>query len=243
MRKLLLMFDDSVLKEVPIGESEIRIGRSPDSSIVIDNPAVSHYHARVFQDGGRLTIEDLGSLNGTFVNGQRARTVGLKVGDAILIGKHTILVDGPREVVPALADVAGVKKAPPKINETVMLDTKARREFLQQVAAAGESTQVSPDRLRVATVVVHHGKTDQREYVLTDRLTVIGKSPMATIKLTGWFSPKAAAQINRRNQDYYIGAADRVPRINGNRIVRPTKLSSGDIIEVSGIRLEFLYRD
>ncbi len=75
------------------------------------------------------------------MNGHRARTVGLKPGDAILIGKHTILVDEPREVVPALADLAGVKKAPPKINETVRLDTKARREFLQQVAAAGESTQ------------------------------------------------------------------------------------------------------
>jgi len=67
---------------------------------------------------------------------------------------------------------------------------------------------------------------------------------MATVKLKGWFAPKAAAQINRRDdQSYYIGAADKVPSVNGQPIATPTKLSSGDVIEVAGIELEFVYRD
>ena len=50
MPKLTLKFEHSVLKEVPIGSSEVSIGRSPDNGLVIDNPSVSNYHARVFNE-------------------------------------------------------------------------------------------------------------------------------------------------------------------------------------------------
>jgi pSer/pThr/pTyr-binding forkhead associated (FHA) protein len=244
MSKLVLKFDNSVLKEVSVGTSEVSIGRSPENGLVIDNPAVSHYHARVFQEEGRLMLEDFGSLNGTFVNGQRVKMVTLKPGDSVMVGKHTIVVSESTEPR-GLTTWSGDARPPaPKINETVMLDTKARRDFLQQVAAGGESSQMAPTRVKVATLIVRNGKTDRKEYSLTDKLTVVGKSGMATVKLKGWFAPKAAAQINRReDNDYYIGAADKVPSVNGVPIVHPTKLASGDVIAVAGIELEFVYRD
>jgi len=211
---------------------------------VIDNPAVSHYHARVFNEEGRLMLEDFGSMNGTFVNGQRVKMVTLKPGDSVGIGKHTIVVSESRELDGFASGNGGARPAAPKINETVMLDTKERREFLQKVAAVGESSQVAPSRLKVPTLIVRKGRTNQREYALNDKLTVVGKSGMATVKLKGWFAPKAAAQITRRDdQTYYIGAADKVPSVNGQPITHPTILSSGDIITVAGIELEFVYRD
>jgi pSer/pThr/pTyr-binding forkhead associated (FHA) protein len=244
MSKLVLKFENAVLQEVAVGQKEVSIGRSPDNGIVIDNPAVSHYHARVFNEEGRLMLEDFGSLNGTFVNGQRIKIVGLKPGDSVMIGKHTIVVTDSADVRARTLDNGAAKPAAPKISETVMLDTKERREFLQKVAAGGESAQVSPARLKVPTLVVKKGRTDLTEYVLTDKLTVIGKSELATVKMKGWFAPKAAAQINRREDNvYYIGAADKVPSVNGHPIGHPTKLSSGDLIEVAGIELEFVYRD
>jgi predicted component of type VI protein secretion system len=244
MPKLTLKFGNSLLTEVAVGVKEVSIGRSPDNVMVIDNPAVSHYHARVFNEEGRLMLEDFGSLNGTFVNGQRVKMVSLKPGDSVAIGKHTIIVSESKELDGFAPSYGGPKPTAPKINETVMLDTKERREFLQKAAAVGESAQVAPARLKLATLVVQSGKTNQKEYLLTDKLTVVGKSGMATVKLKGWFAPKAAAQINRReDNDYYVGAADKVPSVNGNPITHPTKLASGDIIEVAGIRLEFVYRD
>src|SRR5579863_8094973 len=244
MPKLVLKFENSVLKEVPVGSKEVSIGRSPENGVVIDNPAVSHSHARVFNEEGRLMLEDFGSMNGTFVNGQRVKMVALKPGDSVTIGKHTIIISESRDMDPFFTGNGGSAKPAPKINETVMLDTKERRDFLQKVAAVGESAQVAPSRLKVPTLVVRKGKTDQREYTLNDKLTVVGKSGMATVKLKGWFAPKAAAQINRReDQSYYIGGADKIPSVNGQPITRPTKLSSGDIIEVAGIQLEFVYRD
>ena len=244
MPKLVLKFENSVLKEVPVGTNEVSIGRSPENGIMIDNPAVSHFHARVFNEDGRLMLEDFGSLNGTFVNGQRVKMVMLKAGDSVGIGKHTIVISESRDLDGFAIGNGKPAPAAPKLNETVMLDTKERREFLQKVAAVGESAQVSPARLKVPTLVVRSGRADQREYMLNDKLTVIGKSAMATVKLKGWFAPKAAAQINRReDQSYYIGAADKVPRVNGTPIAQPTQLSSGDVIEVAGIQLEFVYRD
>jgi pSer/pThr/pTyr-binding forkhead associated (FHA) protein len=243
MSKLTLKFENAILKEVAVGSREVSIGRSPDNALVIDNPAVSHYHARVFNEEGRTMLEDFGSMNGTFVNGQRVKMVTLQPGDSVAIGKHTILVSNSSEDEYVPVGVA-TKAAAPKVNETVMLDTKERREFLQKVAAVGESAQVAPKRLKIATLIVLKGKTDHREYTLSGKLTVIGKSSLATVKMKGWFVPKAAAQINRRDdQSYYIGAADKVPSVNGKPITQPLKLTSGDIIEVSGILLEFVYRD
>jgi pSer/pThr/pTyr-binding forkhead associated (FHA) protein len=244
MSKLVLKFENAVLREVAVGEKEVSIGRSPDNGIVIDNPAVSHYHARVFNEEGRLMLEDFGSLNGTFVNGQRIKMIGLKPGDSVMIGKHTIVVTDSPDFRARAVDNGGSRRAAPRINETVMLDTKERREFLQKVAAVGESAQVAPARLKVPTLIVKKGKTDQSEYTLTDKLTVIGKSTMATVKLKGWFAPKAAAQINRRGDNaYYIGAADKVPSVNGQPIAHPMKLAPGDVVEVAGVELEFVYRD
>jgi FHA domain-containing protein len=244
MSKLVLKFENSVLQEVAVGVKEVSIGRSPDNGLVIDNPAVSHYHARVFNEEGRLMLEDFGSMNGTFVNGQRVKMVTLKPGDSVGIGKHTIVVTDSRDVRASSLDFKQTRPPAPKIKETMMLDTKERRDFLHQVAAVGESAQVAPARLRIATLLVLRGRTDQREYTLNDKLTVIGKSAMATVKLRGWFAPKAAAQINRRDDNfYYIGGADKIPSVNGYPVLRPTKLSSGDIIEVSGLQLEFVYRD
>jgi len=244
MPKLVLKFENSILQEAVVGAKEVSIGRSPDNIIVIDNPAVSHYHARVFTEEGRLMLEDFGSLNGTFVNGQRVKMVTLKAGDSIAIGKHTIVVMESREDEGFGTAGQMAKPATPKIEETMMLDTKERREFLQKVAAVGESSQLAPERLRVATLVVRKGRTDRSEYVLTDKLTVVGRSAMATVKLKGWFAPKAAAQINRREDNcYYIGAADKIPSVNGQPVLHPTKLSSGDVIGVANVELEFIYRD
>jgi hypothetical protein len=136
------------------------------------------------------------------------------------------------------------RKAPaPAINETMGLDTKERRQMLQQAAAMGESMQFAGTRMKVPTLVVLNGNTDQKEYVLTNRLTVIGKSGMATVKLKGWFKPQMAAQINQRDDGYYLGPGDKVPTVNGTPIPGPVRLSDGDLIEVSGVRLNFIFRE
>jgi pSer/pThr/pTyr-binding forkhead associated (FHA) protein len=241
MAKLSLMFESKLMKEVPLGSQPVTIGRSPDNDLAVDNPAVSNYHARVYYEGGRLVIEDLDSLNGTFVNDLRVERAMLHDGDSIWIGKHHIKVDATADSV--IPWDTGRKATAPKINETMVLDTKARRDMLQQAAAMGERSQFSPGRLKMPTLVILHGRVDQKEYVLTNKLTVIGRSPMATIHLRGWFKPQVAAQINKRDDGYYLGTGSKIPLVNGAQIQGPVRLNDGDFIEVCGIRMNFIFRE
>ena len=188
MPRLVLKFQSAPLKEVPLGTRPVTIGRAPDNDIPIDNLAVSNYHARVYVEAGSLVVEDLNSLNGSFLNDIRVERAMLKDGDTILIGKHHILVDQSHD---ADAPLDAWRKAPaPRVNETMVLDTHERRQMLEQAAAAGERSQLSPERLRVPTLAVLRGRTDQKEYRLSGKLTVIGHSKMATVRLRGWFTPE-----------------------------------------------------
>src|SRR5439155_8695404 len=206
MAKLSLMFENRLVKEVPVGSRPVGIGRAPDNDLPVDNLAVSNHHARVYFEAGRLVVEDLDSLNGTFVNDLRIERATLHDGDTIWIGKHHIKVDATGEA--AIPYDFSRKASAPLINETMVLDTKVRRDMLQQAAAMGERTQFAAGRIQVPTIVVHSGRTDAKEYVLTNKLTTIGKSPMATIKLRGWFKPQMSAQIHKRDDGYYIGSGD-----------------------------------
>jgi hypothetical protein len=115
--------------------------------------------------------------------------------------------------------------------------------MFEQAVAAGERSQLSPDRLRVPTLAVLSGRTDQKEYRLVGKLTVIGRSKMATVRLRGWFTPNIAAQINKHEDGYYLGRGDLVPEVNGAEIGALTKLNDGDLIEVGRVRLIFMYRE
>jgi hypothetical protein len=61
--------------------------------------------------------------------------------------------------------------------------------------------------------------------------------------LKGWFKPEVAAQINRRDDGYYIGPGDKTTLVNSKPIQGPVRLNDGDVIEVCGLRLSFAFRE
>jgi hypothetical protein len=71
---------------------EVSIGRSPENDVVLSDPQVSRVHARIILDEGRVAIEDAGSLNGTFINGERTGRARLQPSDAIVIGDTKLRV-------------------------------------------------------------------------------------------------------------------------------------------------------
>ena len=74
----------------PIDDDRMSIGRSPDAAIFLDDVTVSRNHALVVRRRGGLFIDDLGSLNGTYVNRRRIESHHLADGDEIQIGKYKL---------------------------------------------------------------------------------------------------------------------------------------------------------
>ena len=70
---------------------ETTIGRSPECDIFLDDVTVSRRHALITEEGGRFTIEDLGSLNGTFLNRHRIEQAPLTDDDEVQIGKYRLV--------------------------------------------------------------------------------------------------------------------------------------------------------
>jgi pSer/pThr/pTyr-binding forkhead associated (FHA) protein len=79
--------------EFPLkAERQIVIGRSSELDMVLVEDMVSRKHAKITTSAGKITIEDLGSTNGTFVNGEKIKQARLKEGDRILIGTSILKV-------------------------------------------------------------------------------------------------------------------------------------------------------
>lgn len=102
----------------------LRLGREPGNEVCIDDPGVSRQHARVILHNGAVWVQDAGSRNGVFVNGERvADHKTMKPGDRVSVGMHTFEM---RLVMPgATAAAAPPPKTPPRARpdaRTVALD-------------------------------------------------------------------------------------------------------------------------
>jgi hypothetical protein len=255
--KLILKFEQSVLKEVPLSEAVVTIGRLPDNIVHIDNLAVSGHHAKIYWEQDKYIIEDNNSLNGTYVNRRRITRAALKDNDEILIGKHTLSFNESYEGAPAPA----AQKGPvvPQMQATMVLDTRNAKEMLTMAASPRTGTQApptpeaaapahveppAPPKEHIGTLTVLDGKTDAKNYIL-GKMCVIGKSDMASIKLKGFFAPTMAALINKRDNKYFIAASEAKikVRINGQEIVGQKELNEGDVVEVAGVKLSFGYQE
>jgi pSer/pThr/pTyr-binding forkhead associated (FHA) protein len=263
MAELFLKFEDRVLQELLLSGGTVTIGRQPDNVFRIDNPAVSGHHAKVYAEGDHYVIADAESFNGTYVNGQRIAKAVLKDGDSVTIGKHTIEFRDEVRVAstyeaPANGQVP--KVAPPQLERTMVLDTAKAKEMLAQAAAAaspagqvvvrrvsitpGQSpvTPAIPVRQTIGTLTIVKGRTDQQRYVLTSKLTLIGRSKMAGIRLKRWFAPRVAALIYRGEDGYFIAASENKVKIKVNDTVLEggqRQLESGDVIEIADIKAVF----
>jgi FHA domain-containing protein len=272
MPKLVLLFEGRVIREtaVTLG-SAVTIGRLPDNTIVIDNSAVSSHHVRVAREGPQFVVEDLGSTNGTFVNGEKVTKKPLRHGDTILVGKHKLFFDrmgeaefdGPELSGGDLADFGGTVMLDPEQQQRLLAAAQARIAARNNAAAqaaaaqaAGAHAQTAPapapapeapaaappppkPRTAVGRLHVISGQTDLSEYRLDASTSFIGTAESSLVRLHGWFKPKLAVAIARMGESYVATPVSGKTLINGQRLQNRRGLVHGDVLEVSGLELEF----
>ncbi|HEX6200951.1 MAG TPA: SpoIIE family protein phosphatase, partial [Thermoanaerobaculia bacterium] len=126
--------------------ASLTIGRARDADLTLDDRFLSRRHARLFRDGERLLIEDLGSQNGTFVNDERVEgAVELRPGDVVRLSASVLAVE----------DAAGEERAPGSATALFRpaSDILARREAPPAPRADAETLALYAERLRLVNEV------------------------------------------------------------------------------------------
>jgi hypothetical protein len=260
MAKLILSMDGLVLKEIPLTKERTTIGRKPHNDIQIDNLAVSGEHAVIVTILNDSFLEDLGSTNGTVVNGNPIKKHFLQNNDVIELGKYKLKFVG--EAAPA----AGASSDKSDFEKTMVLRPSAMRNTdlsksgggpsgaqraaaVQHAAVAAtaggiaDATKTVPPAMPAAAprpggqplgaIQLLSGANAGKELELTKPLTTLGKPGVQVAVLT------------RRPQGYFIthveGAAR--PNVNGHQIgPAPHALKDHDVIELAGVKMEFFLK-
>jgi pSer/pThr/pTyr-binding forkhead associated (FHA) protein len=125
--EVFLKYKDAVIKKIPLEKDITTIGRKVENDIQIDNLAVSGFHAMSVREGEQMLIEDLNSLNGTFVNGMKVSRHVLSNGDVVLIGTHTLdfVISESIEI-----EKKDVQTRDHLLDETVILEPEEQQKIL-----------------------------------------------------------------------------------------------------------------
>ncbi len=254
MAKLILSMDGLVLKEIALTKERTTIGRKPHNDIQIDNLAVSGEHAVIVTILQDSFLEDLGSTNGTVVNGQPVKKHFLQNNDVIELGKYKLkyvneavagqgkaadfektMVLRPGAMKPAApaaapipAPVAAAPAAAAAAGAKNFGDTVAG-----QSSPAAPVAPAKPATAPQAALQLLSGANAGKELDLTKPLTTLGKPGVQV------------AVITRRPQGFFITHVEGAsfPVVNGKVLdAQAHSLNDHDVIELAGIKMEFFLK-
>jgi len=260
MAKLILSMDGLVLKEIALTKERTTIGRKPHNDIQIDNLAVSGEHAVIVTILQDSFLEDLGSTNGTVVNGQPIKKHFLQNNDIIELGKYKLKY--VNEAVAGQAKAAdfektmvlrpGSMKAPTAAPAASAPAGAAAPVAPAPVAAAagarnlsdtvaGQSVTAAPVAppkpaaapQKNAALQLLSGANAGKELDLTKPLTTLGKPGVQV------------AVITRRPQGFFITHVEGAsfPVVNGKTLdAQANSLNDHDVIELAGVKMEFFLK-
>ncbi|NHZ66615.1 FHA domain-containing protein [Massilia genomosp. 1] len=101
MAKIIISRNQAVIREVELDKDRMTLGRKPDNDIVLPHPAMSGSHAAFNFIMDDVFVEDLGSTNGTYVNGKRVAKHMLEDHDTIVVARFQLeFIGGPRRAMP-----------------------------------------------------------------------------------------------------------------------------------------------
>ncbi len=207
---VILRFKDREIGRWEMDRPKLRIGRTPDNDIVIDNLAVSRLHAIIEEEKGSFYVRDCESLNGTTVNGARTTRRQLQDGDEISIGKHTISFRLPGgHAIPEADTVAG-------FDQTVIVSRSALNK------PADPTTTVSPTSSKTPRLVIHTDYGDRVLEIADDGVT-IGRDLDADVRVDAMFVASRHAEITRENGRFVLR------RVGG---LRPVKVRGKSVKEI-----------
>jgi predicted component of type VI protein secretion system len=258
--------ETTMLKEIPLTKERTTIGRKPHNDIQIDNLAISGEHAVVITILNDSFLEDLGSTNGTFVNGQSVKKHFLKNGDTIELGKYRLKFVSELPQQTSNADFEKTMILRPGAAHKPAAEPSAAAPAAQAVqpaatpaAPAAEATAAPssavPGHLSTSPGMAATPPTAAPAAAPVLPLGAIqllsggnvGKEMELTKTLTTLGKPGVqVAVIARRPPGYFITHVEGAsfPVVNGKTLdAQAHQLADHDVIELAGIKMEFFLKN
>ncbi|MEQ1774583.1 MAG: FHA domain-containing protein [Burkholderiales bacterium] len=250
MAKLILSLEGSVIRELTLDKERVTIGRKAQNDIQIENLAVSSEHACIVTILNDSFLEDLGSTNGTLVNGNPIKKHILQNNDLVEIGKYKLkfVNDGPvaaqttvedfeRTMVLRAPSAAAPRPASPP--PAPVVESKPAPAPVPAVAAVAKPapapamTAAPAAPAQQAFIQIMSGPGVGKELPLTKSLTTLGKPGVQV------------AVITKRPQGYFITHVEgaNFPVLNGRTLDNQAHaLGDHDLIEIAGVKMEFFFK-
>ena len=242
---VVLRFKDREIGRWEMDRPRLRIGRTPDNDIVIDNLAVSRLHALVEEEKGEYFVKDCDSLNGTEVNGARIERRRLQDGDEISIAKHTIVFRIPsgHAMVEPESTAAGFDQtmifSKSSLTPAPVAAAPAPSRPTATPAGTRERTLTSAVDATVAVAtrriprLVARDEFGERVIEVRENGILIGSDENADIRIEGMFVAVRHAQIVVEGGRFLLRklAGLRPVRVNG-KPVREIDLKDNDEIQI-----------
>lgn len=209
--KLIITKNEHVLRELPLVAATTLIGRRQHNDLILDDPTVSGKHAAIYLSDGQVSIEDLDSTNGTYVNGELCspkKRHELGLGDRISIGSYRVSLQV-------------------HVTDAWSADSHASTIAVERFDSL-PSRPAGPSA--VGSIEILNGINKGRRLTLTKVVTTIGPPGQGVISLTHRLDAYYIKHLE----------GEQIVRINGEPLQKDsTKLQSGDKIHLAGIEMVF----
>lgn len=219
MAKIILMADGVILQHMTLVKDRITIGRRPSNDIVIDHLSISGQHAAITTIADDAFLEDLGSTNGTLVNGQLVKKHFLQDGDVIELAKYRIKYQTEAQ------------------SGSSQHDNNTAANTLTQTTQAYNPSTINGlddgyDALRPASIKILSGSHSGKQMPLAKAFVTIGRPGIAV------------AAITRSPQGYAITHIEgaQTPIVNGQPIgAAAHALQDGDVLNLADTEMQFIF--
>lgn len=213
MPKIVLSLEENMIREFDLNKEETTIGRRSTNDIQIQNLAVSGRHARIKVAMDDAFLEDLGSTNGTYVNGRLIKKQALSDGDEIIIGKYKLVF------------YSAEASASPAVSPLLHTNTDD---------TTNESTDEALDNHNSAIIEVKNGAKAGQILPIQKPVTTLGRPGIQIAAIMK--KPEGYFFMHIESED-----ENNRPRHNQSEIgEEPVMLKSGDNLTVAGINVEFM---
>ena len=223
MNEWKITLQDRPVQEFRIEDGQtLVIGRGAEADVVIDNTAISRRHASVQLLNGACFVSDLGSTNGTRVNGEAVTTATpINAGDVVMVGKFKL---EPLTEVPEKDAV------------------RPRADLEATVFVAPKEDSARPGVSRPPRLTVVQGRCDPAGCSTEHHPSLtVGKGSGCDLRVQGWFLGDPQCRVVQQGQAFQLvhEGGWRGTTLNGTPLRGTAPLNRGDVIGVGAVRLRF----